>query len=183
MSVCVWFRIHAASVNIQSANIEAAVDHYLEKSIIFISSPFSFQLAPSCLYIILTPVLCWCVSPFHVADYHDQTPSQSERSGVTHTHGVMLWGRMHFWNHEKGHFPCTLPTSTTGDMLAYTRKALPPLWHPWPSPHAPLLLTSTVVFSSRGQRCSSVADRQEVSYWLLPPCPVLWALWRTAPRQ
>lgn len=64
MSVCVWFRIHAASVNIQSANIEAAVDHYLEKSIIFISSPFSFQLAPSCLYIILTPVLCWCVSPF-----------------------------------------------------------------------------------------------------------------------
>lgn len=139
MSVCVWFRIHAASVNIQSANIEAAVDHYLEKSIIFISSPFSFQLAPSCLYIILTPVLCWCVSPFHVADYHDQTPSQSERSGVPRQMVFCCGAGCPFGIKRKARPTFHAPLHPLGVVLAYTRKALPALCRPRPSPHPPLL--------------------------------------------
>lgn len=123
---CLFVLLFTLPQSIFSANMEAEFNHYLEKSVILISTPSCFQLAQLCFYIILTPVLCWCVSPFHVADYHDRTPSQSERSGVTHTYGVVLCGRMHFWKQEKGHCPCTLPTSTTGDMLTYTRRALPP---------------------------------------------------------
>lgn len=68
-----------------------------------------------------------------------------------------------FGTRRKATFHAPFLPVPTGDMLTYTRRALPPLWHPWTSPHAPLLLTSTEVFSSRDQRCSSVSHRQEVS--------------------